>query len=77
MTGWQPIETAPKDGSMFLIWDGRSYGFASWWHDEKMHWLKQETRQGYRHPEDQEPTHWMPLPPPPTQEAKESSASTR
>lgn len=66
---WQPIETAPKDGSgvMLLsssgmvcapcIWEiGEisEYGFWLWWQSEP-EWLT----------EIKSPTHWMPLPEPP------------
>ena len=75
---WQPIETAPKDGTAVLLWglwageingpdetprvdigqftDGRSdYAGNDWWQlltgDAYACWMQ--------------PTHWMPLPPPP------------
>ena len=68
---WQPIETAPKDGTKVLAFDGlgKTRPFAlvmkfnvDVWEDtlEGMSW---------------EPSHWMPLPPPPaaaqTTEGKE------
>jgi len=32
---WQPIETAPKDGSAFLAWeDGDRGPFKCWWHTD-------------------------------------------
>jgi hypothetical protein len=60
MSEWKPIETAPKDGSDVLIWcytgeigvahfDSATF---AWWSDLS-------TR------ECPDPTHWMPLPPPP------------
>ncbi len=76
---WQPISTAPKDGSMFLCWvsavryEGQQYqrdasqvDFCSWRNgppDLPGH--------GYFDPycgqiaDLQNVTHWMPLPPPP------------
>jgi hypothetical protein len=57
MTDWQPIETAPKDGTNLLVTDGKITALG--WHDE------------FDAPEDpwcgyiKRPTHWMPLPPPP------------
>lgn len=72
MCGWQPIETAPKEyGFRCLaawptgggagdatvaeaLWDANDdYPFGRWWRNNA--WAEQ-------------PTHWMPLPPPPTGE---------
>lgn len=77
MTDWQPIETAPKDGTPVLIVDDvghiglgvfgqynelfESYGRGS------AAWtggLGGGVRLGYRDPE--EAVGWMPLPPPPS-----------
>lgn len=57
-TQWQPIETAPKDGTKYLATNGVHTTDCSW---DDMSWA------------DREPcvfplkdaTHWMPLPPPP------------
>jgi hypothetical protein len=58
MSEWKPIETAPRDGSDVLIWcyTGEigiahfDYATFAWWHNLC---------------EYPDPTHWMPLPPPP------------
>ena len=62
MSEWQPIETAPRDGSDVLIWcdTGKiciahfDYATFAWWSDLS-------TR------ECPDPTHWMPLPAPPAE----------
>ncbi len=61
MPDWQPIESAPKDRTLILCWDGRARVICDWcdggWdvtHDtEDYSWA------------DYAPTHWMPLPEPP------------
>lgn len=57
---WQPIETAPKDGTVFLacwVTDGGPYfGAVQWQYDG---WVENSEPVGL-------PTHWMPLPAPPT-----------
>ena len=81
-TGWQPIETAPRDGTWILLWDDHlGLAVSGCWYDYP----------GINTPDDYEapwsfwtadndlisfwvggddyysPTHWMPLPPAPTQ----------
>jgi Protein of unknown function (DUF551) len=74
---WQPIDTAPKDGSRVLLWvpdeAGSSYTtqigtwtFYSATSDDFL-WVYDGHSDGLRrycmaHP----PTHWMPLPEPPS-----------
>jgi len=58
---WQPIETAPKDASILLaVWNAdRPYYCreVGWWEEsDGGFWSIQVMG---------EPTHWMPLPPPP------------
>jgi hypothetical protein len=65
--GWQPIETAPKDGTEFDVWNAYSEErianvrwdgkhFVHWWIGgfDSMDYCRIER-----------PTHWMPLPAPP------------
>lgn len=62
-TGWQPIETAPKDGTQIIIavaGDEYEPGWA-WWSALRRAWFIPNTSIAYQ----MEPTHWMPLPPPP------------
>lgn len=72
---WQPIETAPKDGSIILLYRPTA---AKWaviapgaWNDDHYAkhprpywegWLKIGSVSEYRY---WTPTHWMPLPEPP------------
>lgn len=70
MTDWQPIETAPKDGSCVLV--ARSYGLAS--AIAVAHFDGEEWRDygdiGWAgmYGDNNQPTHWMPLPSPPDQQ---------
>jgi hypothetical protein len=62
---WQPIETAPKDGTDVLITDGEDYAVAHF--DTVRHepcW-RDCGDMGWAGMIDEEPTHWMPLPPAP------------
>lgn len=67
MTEWQPIETAPKDGTTVDLWcvagfgaaeraPGMEYRDGSWEHEL----AGDELNEGWT------PAHWRPLPPPPT-----------
>ena len=61
MTEWQPIKTAPKDGTDILAcW--RKGGTMDVVRFIEGHWLDDDTEQ----PVISEPSHWMPLPEPPT-----------
>lgn len=65
MTDWQPIETAPKDGTDILLaaWeDDGSYWNAtgSWWIDRFFFFYGSGNDPIML---DFAPTHWMPLPP--------------
>lgn len=62
--GWQPIDTAPKDGSRFMAFErgDEAQFYPCWWHIEVNDWA------GWQNVWDSEPepTHWMPLPSPPS-----------
>lgn len=67
---WYPIETAPKDGVLIDLWvsgydDGCRISDCYWSVDDQIWW---DTAGGGCVLE--KPTHWMPLPPPPKDEAK-------
>jgi hypothetical protein len=58
---WQPIETAPMDGTSVLTWAPcRAQYAVSYWDDEDKTWLSDWREKG--HPQYVLATHWMPLP---------------
>ena len=59
---WQPIETAPKDGAIVLVFIGGIMG-TGFWDDEVDDWELCGYLIGSA-----KPTHWMPLPDPPEEE---------
>lgn len=76
--GWQPIETAPRDGSRILAmirwsWSDGTDGEAQdviYWYAGGKFWVC-GTPMNYVQGLDEgvEPTHWRPLPAPPTQDS--------
>jgi hypothetical protein len=57
---WQPIETAPQDGTDILVWDGEVCATCYW---SEHGWSLTVT---YGDEDDVVfPTHWQPLPAPP------------
>jgi len=69
---WQPIETAPKDGTYVLVTDGkevyRSYYEDIYPEDNRPQWFDNSY---YSFDPGEIPTHWMPLPKPPTKNLNE------
>ena len=68
MSKWQPIETAPKDGTKVLVWRpsiGTHYEEPKELiaHADVDVWVEGNW---WRSRCNQQPTHWMPLPAPPT-----------
>ena len=66
---WQPIETAPKDGTRVLI-AFQSIGqwviLSAYWNTREDVWTDDAVVSfGYEETAEYEPTHWMPLPKPP------------
>jgi hypothetical protein len=73
---WRPIETAPKDGTEILICGGTFVDDNDWtatpwpygrcsivrWYDDSWEGEPNHSHDEFRR---HEPTHWMPLPPPP------------
>lgn len=69
MGEWQPIETAPKDGTRILLLRPEREPTCGRWDDEKYankpepHWTDDNARLwGRRDTKTRTPTHWMPLP---------------
>ena len=68
---WQPIETAPKDGTWVLLsgghpdFDDCKKEIKSFSMEMRVFWLDDAP---YQWSEYNEPTHWMPLPNPPEEE---------
>ena len=61
--GWQPIETAPKDGTLVLLYGNGArvqWQVSEWYiEDEFAGWHP------WNWPDYEKPTHWMQLPKPP------------
>jgi hypothetical protein len=59
-SGWRPIDSAPRDGTRVMMW-------GAGWDAPQTHtwWNEANAEIELRHWHDP-PTHWMPLPPPPT-----------
>ena len=76
--GWRPIETAPRDGTLVLLW-AESIGLHVAYLHQEWSWTKFRVirtwqalwceKQSGDEDEGIKPTHWMPLPEPP--EAKQ------
>jgi hypothetical protein len=71
---WLPIESAPKNGRVILTWDGVNMSLCNWancsevWEqEERMGWSSGYDCSTMSHDEEY-PTHWIPLPNPPTSE---------
>jgi hypothetical protein len=68
--GWQPIESAPKDGfGWFLVYNG--IVFKAWYNkDSTGKWYHEAVGEQQKSIEIEKPTHWRPLPQPPKALAK-------
>ena len=69
--GWQPIETAPKDGGWIWVTEptGTWMGLATWRKSTRKGiggvWLDWDFKRWEAGAKLKQPTHWMPLPDPP------------
>jgi hypothetical protein len=80
MTDWQPIDTAPKDGTRVLICTARGFVTDARWSESACFGGQERDRPGWQmHYCDDDPwyseatenaTHWMPLPEPPSTEQR-------
>jgi hypothetical protein len=67
---WQPIETAPKDGTTILTLNDGCVRLSRW--NEEKHHANPKPYWGFlgpwgtRYQREHQPTHWMPLPEPPS-----------
>ena len=88
---WQPIDTAPKDGSGILLSNGVTVAQGEWLHQEPFireqrdldgRYIDQDEFDGFDGWIDwaggmiPSPTHWMPLPPPPQEQALQRLADS-
>lgn len=71
MSEWQPIETAPKDGTKILVWTHHDEVEVSEWYESKGETYEPVEGTEYFRPvtkvyhsgwNGNTPTHWMPLP---------------
>ncbi len=66
--GWRPISESPRDGTMLLLgWAGREWAHPGRWATSGGYWTAAEGGDNDEFTHD--PTHWQPLPTPPTGEA--------
>lgn len=76
MSDWQPIETAPKDGTAIMLYSpGKNGGrWITRWKEPEVQWvvvkdgpeiLSGDMEKKPRRDRIPPPTHWMPLPAPP------------
>lgn len=70
---WQPIETAPKDGTTFLAYRSGIIMMAQWRKSHNGHMAN--GGEGWFYPSWNPATHWMPLPAPPAIRARSASES--
>lgn len=65
---WLPIESAPKDGTVIALRRGQSVHSGRWARGTyTTGWLSLDSDAVFAFGKINPPTHWMPLPPPPTQ----------
>ena len=66
--GWQPIDTAPKDGTHILLYRSNEHCSISeaFWRQDVFKIAYEWGGHGWSYPKEDQPTHWMPMPSSPT-----------
>lgn len=73
-TGWQPIETAPKDGTWILLWQpDNGPNIACWMDRDFPWWFIDDGKHGPYAVRGADPTHWQPVPDPPSPHTQEQA----
>jgi hypothetical protein len=74
MTDWQPIETAPKDGTVIDLWcwpyNGQARRMTGYWWVRGVGWRTDLRENDIAKSKWNKPTHWMPMPAPPKAEGQ-------
>jgi hypothetical protein len=65
MPQWQPIETAPKNGTSLILGAIGEKAVLGFWSQRRTYWLRLGAQVGAQAEDRIYPTHWMPLPDPP------------
>ena len=78
---WQPIDTAPKDGTAVLVypgtWSDRSASIAKWKSEKpRPYWSRDDDLGRVTLSRERQTTHWMPLPPPPQDKDKRATGES-
>ncbi len=67
MIQWEPIETAPKDGRIFLAIDSSHHYYFAFWCAWMKGWMDADDYEK----EEFDVKYWMPLPEPPAEEKED------
>lgn len=68
VTGWRPIETAPATGFVICGHRGKKWIRFGIRHHGRWYYSGTNERSQYGQVIGDEPTHWQPLPPPPSED---------
>jgi hypothetical protein len=66
---WLPIESAPRDGTVVWAFNGEQDRMKWIQGADYALWIYEEEVMSNIDPDPHQPTHWMPLPPPPTKDS--------